>query len=862
MKILKMILENFSNINTALETTKIELDFSKSVNNVILLIGPNGSGKTSILSLLTPFATLGNLDVRDGNDLILEGERGYKEIHIKNHNDVYIIKHYYTPSKTTHSVKSYIEKNGNELNINGNVTSFKEIVKEELYVELDYLKLIRIGNNVKSLIDLSGTERKNYMSKIMSDIDLWLIFYKKVNNDLRQLKDMIARNVSKINRLGISNIDDMKSNKKDLEKIIVDMNEKYEGMLSNISIIRSDLSKIDSPLTLKDRYIEATKKLKKMDKIIQRKDEYESVDTKYYEERISQIKLKISELKNNIKSSEEILDTYLEQMDKLYEQERIYEVQLKKELDSDKELSSMEKQLRLITNDIDQLKEQIGDFKPSYTKNEFEEFVVFLKNAQQKFDQAYDCGKEVIEKTISLMREGKNVIAYVNRHIMELEPENDSRSSLFLQEIKRRFKLNREITCSVKSECDAFKIYTQLINIINSSSDNDSNKFSLEFYQGIEMSYQYIISVLPLFQAYKDIIDNLPKTTRDWFSTETLFKNLEKQKIIYNENEINFILSLVTDYENMKTYMKESEMLKKDIERFSKMSNLSYVKSQLEEVQDNITEYSNRITKLKRQISNYREELFQNERDLESSEELKETFEKYDQTVKNQNTLENEYKTYTMLLDSLKTMEDNKNKLEKAIAKYRSDLQKMVFTINQYKELSKELKIFNITYDEMVLVKESLSSKKGIPLFYIKRYFNEIQDSTNELLDIVCNGDLYIDKFDITADDFTIPFFRKGKRLKDVELASQGELSLFKIALAFAISANNISEYNIILMDEINAALDRWYSEKFLLLVEKQRAKIGADQIFLISHKDIGASYPVDIIDLTDRSNSGILHIF
>lgn len=266
MKILKMILENFSNINTALESTKIELDFSKSVNNVILLIGPNGSGKTSILSLLTPFATLGNLDVRDGNDLILEGEKGYKEIHIKNHSDIYIIKHYYTPSKTSHSVKSYIEKNGMELNINGNVSSFKEIVKEELYVELDYLKLIRIGNNVKSLIDLTGTERKNYMSKIMSDIDLWLIFYKKVNNDLRQLKDMIARNISKINRLGVSNIDDVKSNKKDLEEIIQDLNIKYEKVLSEISIIRSDLSKIKEPLTLKDRYHEATKKLKKMEK--------------------------------------------------------------------------------------------------------------------------------------------------------------------------------------------------------------------------------------------------------------------------------------------------------------------------------------------------------------------------------------------------------------------------------------------------------------------------------------------------------------------------------------------------------------------------------------------------------------------
>ena len=41
------------------------------------------------------------------------------------------------------------------LNVNGNVSSFKEIVKEELQIEPDYLKLIRLGSNVTSLIDLS-----------------------------------------------------------------------------------------------------------------------------------------------------------------------------------------------------------------------------------------------------------------------------------------------------------------------------------------------------------------------------------------------------------------------------------------------------------------------------------------------------------------------------------------------------------------------------------------------------------------------------------------------------------------------------------------------------------------------------------
>ena len=106
MKITKLILENFSAIKKAINTNRVELDFTNANNNICLIIGPNGSGKTTILSLLNPFASLGNLDIRDGLGLILEGKNGYKEIHYKDQNDIYIIKHNYTTKKEkSHSLK-------------------------------------------------------------------------------------------------------------------------------------------------------------------------------------------------------------------------------------------------------------------------------------------------------------------------------------------------------------------------------------------------------------------------------------------------------------------------------------------------------------------------------------------------------------------------------------------------------------------------------------------------------------------------------------------------------------------------------------------------------------------------------------
>ena len=71
MKILKLVLNNFNAIKNAMDTTELSIDFSTTVNKICLMIGPNGSGKTTVLSMLHPFSDVGNLDVRNSNSLII-----------------------------------------------------------------------------------------------------------------------------------------------------------------------------------------------------------------------------------------------------------------------------------------------------------------------------------------------------------------------------------------------------------------------------------------------------------------------------------------------------------------------------------------------------------------------------------------------------------------------------------------------------------------------------------------------------------------------------------------------------------------------------------------------------------------------
>ena len=69
-------------------------------------------GKTVLLSSLTPFASVTSLDERSSLSYITPGKSGYKEIHYVDGDNEYIIKHYYKPTKDSHTVKSYFQMNG------------------------------------------------------------------------------------------------------------------------------------------------------------------------------------------------------------------------------------------------------------------------------------------------------------------------------------------------------------------------------------------------------------------------------------------------------------------------------------------------------------------------------------------------------------------------------------------------------------------------------------------------------------------------------------------------------------------------------------------------------------------------------
>ena len=847
MKINYLILENFSNIETAMGVNKIKIDFTNAENKVILLVGPNGCGKTSILSMLTPFANVGGLDVRNSTYPIIEGKNGYKEIQITNGEDVYTIKHFYTVRKEVHSVKSYIEKNGEELNPNGNVSSFKDWVKLELHVEPDYLKLIRLGANVTSMISMTEGERKNFMNKLLEDADIFLAFFKKVNSDLRQLKDMISHTIDKQNRLGIVSIDSVSESIDNLNSQREMRQSEYQDVVSRISVLQYNLDMIENGSELRNKLSDGQRRLAKMEKILEKKD-YESTSPEYYSSKINELELENSSMEATNQATESSIQTYLSQLDSLNESYRKLEIQYKKEKESATELLRMESEISNLNDDIEQMEKSLPENIPDIQKKDLEDFVVFLKTVHDRISVAYEFGRPVIHRIVQLLKKGKNVSSYINNNMMNLS--NLDNADRFLENLRRQYSFTESaLPTGCAETCIARQVYIDIANLIN--RDNDSAvRYDMEILESMKSAYQIISQILVDFSTYDGIIRALPKEYQQEFLLESVYNKMDSLSPIYDFHKMDSLLSTVTEVHVIEELKKQRDEQMELYKKFSKFSNFGFLEEQLKSTYESIEDLESEIRELRESIYSNMEKLKENNRSIDVYRDLFETFSDHDTLVEDVVRMEKEWKVYS---ENTKEIREELNHLE-VLKKQIKEIQDMIDVLKQkmtqYITISSELRTYKKVYDEMIYVKESLSSTKGIPLRYIKNYLGNIEEIANNLLDIAFNGTIYLDKFRITQSEFSIPFYNRGRLLSDVKLASQGESAFISIALSFALSAQTMQEYNIMLLDEIDSALDTKHREKFLAILENQMNRMNTEQCFFITHGDMFSSYPVDIISI------------
>ena len=104
---------------------------------------------------------------------------------------------------------------------------------------ISMMRLIRLGTNVNSIISLTPARRKEYIGKLIDEIDMYLKVYKKITDDIRVLKVLMNSNSTNLYNCHISDIIIEEGNLDNINKRIKDLEKKRDQIVAKISKIVS-----------------------------------------------------------------------------------------------------------------------------------------------------------------------------------------------------------------------------------------------------------------------------------------------------------------------------------------------------------------------------------------------------------------------------------------------------------------------------------------------------------------------------------------------------------------------------------------------------------------------------------------------
>lgn len=899
MKITYMRLKNFAGIYAGMGIKDIEIKKFNDINKIIMLVGQNGSGKTVILSSLNVF--------REGHDerknIIIKGEKGYKEIHLQDGNNEYIMKHFYGNNSSQN--KSFISKNGVELNENGGIKLFDQLIYDELKLTKDYFKIGKLGSNVTNFMDLKTTERKTYINKFIPSIDDYLEAFEitkskfnKISKDLKELSSKISkyddievlrdtRNTiyKSINTIE-SNVNNIKSNismsegkiqilKDNISDITLSPVEYMSEINNDISICESKIQQFN--LNISEIYIKYPKlkeySLENMTEVIHESEKNSNnIDNfinnlnddlkRIYNDNIS-ITNKIYSLNNKINAINTI------DVESLQE-----DIDVKEKLISSRE--------SIINNDIVEEWNEYSIIEINGMKSSINNLLDIIQdlNASTRLDVINNYDRYVDYG--SMLKEITNNESLIKNEINKSTNKYntiDSKKDLLVILEKRPSECKIDGCAFIKNSVDYKNNEYSQLNTIHDEINKLNKELSLvvKEKEEIELYYDYHINLNKVVTYFNNKIHNKIK------SISSNIYEIAKMNIM-NIQELFNIDAVITNMTNFNEIQKDKERLLSSKEQ---LKNAIQNKEIYLMIQDEINSYKDNISQLEKDniekkglLDDYNRQSKISKSKITILKTLLDSLSLCDENSTKLKNLLSTRETINSTFNDIISLEEfikvNKLELDNVIKNelipFKSRLTNIDKDITVIEDTMENLAIIESKYDDYRLIKESLDPKSGIPLLFIDNYLKDISVRANELLTTAYGGKFKI-KFDITESDFFISVYKSdGTVLTDIKEASQGEVSLTNISLSLAMIEKMVEKYNIIYLDEIDATLSPQNRRLFIDLLETQINKLNIEQVFLISHNDEFNSYGVDLIltkdpmiDIRDKEfmqNKNVLYKF
>lgn len=899
MKITYLKMENLKNILAGMGKSKVEIDLSKGKNDKILLLGGNGSGKSIILSSATPYR--GTNDNRSVDPV--EGKTGKKVIHFDHNGHKYEIEHFYGKNN-----KSYIKKDGRELNENGNIRSFNTVMEEELEISPDYFAIGRLGDNVKNFINYPTAERKKYINKFIPNIDDYLIAYKnsseKVTLYNKRLKSLNVQ-LEKYNTL-----DELLEAKKELEDEKETLGKEISKMEIQLESILNEIGKLSQDLMDKDNY--------STEIIFNKHPQFKEMAGQYLPGVINTIEKEALVIQDDLdgtylkypKLKGKTLEDCKEKLNELSNKKKLLDVELeniefkvnhyKSQVnDSNSKMAEIKAKLNSFENmDVDQITEMKTELEGRY--NDRRNLISHIKS--DEFPITLEEAK-LLKDDIKLLKRESGRVSESRGDLDEklfdkYKFDIDTLIGLYNTECDKKDKLEQNI---VKLDKEMKEIYKEsgLVKILEVSEHHDHAKECpfvpmamgvqdrVDGIDGMEEEMKSLHTqlnevIIPRIEVIRNHIKYLKEFKE--VIVDSIYNERFEKLGIDKDDYINTLLvtdsskfdgkfaivdeviGYYTDLEEIRTLQTKLESIESKLELNRKIESDRITLNEELNVHDKTRTDS--LSVLTEEINPEKERI---EKDIKINTASTRIYEVLEAKLTKLNNIMDVVNELKELSDEMKVIDGKMLELRDQKNQYIVDIDNKNAALNHLigkldkanrdyylvESINKELSDISSIYDKLLAVNTSLDPKKGIPLIFINNYLTDIAERANDLLDMAYKGDFFI-KFEVNEKEFKIIVVKgDGTELEDISLASQGETAMTNTSLSLSMLANITKGYNIMYFDEVDGTLDNENRRNFLSVLDRQIKTLGSEQTFIISHNNEFYSADVDLI-LLDKYETKI----
>ena len=797
-----------------------DCNISLGEEKIVIIKGPNGSGKTSLLRQITHPLSSHNRFNKLRNGIV----EGYTKMILTYKNNKYKVEHRYTRQKKSIQVLSYLFKMINDewvlLTDNGLVNKFKQACSTELDYD-DYLfEILNIGIENKGIVNYTNSERLEYLKKILKMDILSEVKenisnkYTSNNNNLKfisnKLKDSINLQLLQEEKKKLENnitttlkIFELEQRELNaLENIPPDIINDLEGQLNEfesdikaIGNIKSLLSKYDKTTSLSSLYTRLNREQAGLIAKI------ENTEARIFKVNEEMMKL-TGDDEDELKNKKEILENKIKEINDKYKKNNYIDISI---------------------DDIYILKNYVNNIASILIESDIPDFK--LNDLINTYDNMND-----------YIKSHKNNLTNAKNSYVELESKiNDiSISSKFIeQEIHKDCKL---------PDCTLAKEYKRQIDKLNLFNLLESNKKELESnIDRLQEEYDssiHIASIINNIRSFKKPIELLNRFSE--YDTDNIIniKNLERLEGIF----INYIF-YINDTQEKKGYEKELKQIYSILDimdREIKDKRSAYT-GELKELAENKKDYITSMNELNEIINviNRDELLMFSYSNINYNMLDKET----DVLKEKYNNISKEIKLYKSKLEKIaeltKSIEEKRMSMKVSQEKYnniKNDIKNNIELTKEFEQMKEETNKIKVIRD---IVTNDLPSKM------LESYLSDISHMVNILL-----SDFMSIRFDVT-DGIDIICNRNGEERLSQDL-SQGESSMLSIALLMTFKKS--INWDIISIDEGSSVLDEINKDRYVAMIRDYSETVNTlKQIFLVSHDYIIDSSNVKIINIDER---------